>query len=505
MIPTSTPTSFVDWIRQVVDDNLESTLGHSSWVTWGKQHLTRHDCQKLRLVFLIGEIHDDLADSVIADLLQMSAEDAAKPINILIDSPGGFASAAHRIRQAISEIPNKLRTICIGQASSAALPILIAGAPGERFAAAKSRLMIHNTQSTTRFTFSVSNHEIESGQQPELVAKLERELRQFIITKSKELNQSEQRSEAESHQQQYIQALTENSNLDDQWLSKAIDQTPELYLQPKEARKHGLIDHLIDGDPMKLIGLNPTNESEATHSRPIVASELRYQTLRRALEASTLLPRQQRLKWRVLILSQGMREDEIETIAADLKEMSGQNKKADISLFIDGSFYSGRAHEKMDRICQTMLKIPNDIRTISFRSFGPAVALLAAGTKGKRFALAGSNIILPADDVQHTHFKIQIDRSGVETQDSRTVDPNLIFRNIRPQFKNFMAEEIKQLKPIVRSIRAWQQKLIDSSDLTADKLQGALSTQEVYLTANQARNCNIVDHIVCGLEDIDTF
>ncbi|MBR1918146.1 MAG: ATP-dependent Clp protease proteolytic subunit [Spirochaetales bacterium] len=98
---------------------------------------------KERIIFLDGEIRDDMADLVVAQLLFLEAEDPKKDINLYINSPGGSVTAGLAIYDTMQYIQPEVRTICLGQACSMASLLLAAGAPGKRMILPYARVMIH--------------------------------------------------------------------------------------------------------------------------------------------------------------------------------------------------------------------------------------------------------------------------------------------------------------------------------------------------------------------------
>ncbi|MDY4888792.1 MAG: ATP-dependent Clp protease proteolytic subunit [Sphaerochaetaceae bacterium] len=96
-----------------------------------------------RIVFLDGEINDNTADLVVAQLLFLEAENPQKEISLYINSPGGSVTAGLAIYDTMQYIRSSVSTICIGQAASMAALILAGGKEGRRFALPSSRVMIH--------------------------------------------------------------------------------------------------------------------------------------------------------------------------------------------------------------------------------------------------------------------------------------------------------------------------------------------------------------------------
>ena len=98
---------------------------------------------KDRIVFLGGPINDDVANSIVAQLLFLESEDPDKDIHLYINSPGGVVTAGLAIYDTMQYIKPDVSTICIGQAASMGSLLLTAGAKGKRFALPLARIMIH--------------------------------------------------------------------------------------------------------------------------------------------------------------------------------------------------------------------------------------------------------------------------------------------------------------------------------------------------------------------------
>lgn len=98
---------------------------------------------KDRIVMLGGPINDDVANSVVAQLLFLESEDPDKDIHLYINSPGGVVTAGLAIYDTMQYIKPDVSTICIGQAASMGSLLLTAGTKGKRFALPLARIMIH--------------------------------------------------------------------------------------------------------------------------------------------------------------------------------------------------------------------------------------------------------------------------------------------------------------------------------------------------------------------------
>ena len=98
---------------------------------------------KERIIFISGPIVDELANSVIAQLLFLNYEDTKKDIQMYINSPGGSVSAGLAIYDTMQHIKPDVSTICVGMAASMGATLLSAGTKGKRYALPNSEIMIH--------------------------------------------------------------------------------------------------------------------------------------------------------------------------------------------------------------------------------------------------------------------------------------------------------------------------------------------------------------------------
>lgn len=98
---------------------------------------------KDRIIFLGSEIDDMVANSIIAQLLFLAAEDPEKDIHLYINSPGGSITAGMAIYDTMQYIKPDVSTICVGMAASMGAFLLTAGAKGKRYALPNSEVMIH--------------------------------------------------------------------------------------------------------------------------------------------------------------------------------------------------------------------------------------------------------------------------------------------------------------------------------------------------------------------------
>jgi ATP-dependent Clp protease protease subunit len=164
---------------------------------------------KDRIVFIGTEINDQVANTVIAQLLFLRAEDPKKDINVYINSPGGYINAGLAIYDTMRFMGYEINTYCLGQAASMAALLLAAGTKGKRYALPNSRIMIHQPSGGVTGT-SADIH---------LQAKEILVLKQMCANIMAELSG------------QPIAKLLEDSERD-------------FYMSPDEAVKYGLIDKI---------------------------------------------------------------------------------------------------------------------------------------------------------------------------------------------------------------------------------------------------------------------
>lgn len=98
---------------------------------------------KERVIFMVGQVEDHMANLIVAQLLFLEAENPDKDIHLYINSPGGSVTAGLAIYDTMQFIKPDVSTMCIGQAASMGALLLTGGAAGKRFALPNSRMMIH--------------------------------------------------------------------------------------------------------------------------------------------------------------------------------------------------------------------------------------------------------------------------------------------------------------------------------------------------------------------------
>lgn len=166
---------------------------------------------KDRIIMLSGPIDDDLANSIISQLLFLDAQDSEKDIYLYINSPGGVVTAGLAIYDTMNFIKADVQTIVMGMAASMASVLASSGTKGKRFALPHSEVMIHQPSGGAQ------------GQQTEIEIAAEQ-----ILKTRKELNK----------------ILSENSG---QPLEKInLDTERDNYLSAQDAVDYGLIDGIME-------------------------------------------------------------------------------------------------------------------------------------------------------------------------------------------------------------------------------------------------------------------
>ncbi|SPX86954.1 ATP-dependent Clp protease proteolytic subunit precursor [Moraxella ovis] len=123
-----------------------------------------------RVIFLTGQVEDNMANLIVAQLLFLEADNPEKDVHLYINSPGGVVTAGMAIYDTMNFIKPDVSTICMGQAASMGSFLLSAGEKGKRYALANSRIMIH--QPLGGFRGQASDIEIHAREIIQLKAKL---------------------------------------------------------------------------------------------------------------------------------------------------------------------------------------------------------------------------------------------------------------------------------------------------------------------------------------------
>ena len=125
---------------------------------------------KERIIFLTGQINDNVASLITAQLLFLEAEDPKKEIYLYINSPGGLVTAGLGIYDTMQYVKPDISTLCIGQAASMGSFLLAAGTKGKRFSLPNSRVMVH--QQSAGFQGQVTDIEIHANEVSSLKKRL---------------------------------------------------------------------------------------------------------------------------------------------------------------------------------------------------------------------------------------------------------------------------------------------------------------------------------------------
>ena len=167
---------------------------------------------KDRIIFVGGPIDDNMANTVIAQLLYLESEDPKKEIQMYINSPGGEVYSGMAIYDTIRYIKPKVSTICVGLAASMASFLLAGGEQGKRFALPNSRILVHQPMGGVK------------GQASDIKIQAEE-----ILKIRKEMNE----------------ILSKNTGKSLSIIEKDTDR--DFYMRAKEAKEYGIIDKVISG------------------------------------------------------------------------------------------------------------------------------------------------------------------------------------------------------------------------------------------------------------------
>ena len=165
---------------------------------------------KDRIIFVDGEINDQTADLVVAQLLFLESENPDKDINMYINSPGGSVTAGLAIYDTMQYVKCDIQTICMGQAASMGAILLAGGTIGKRYALPSSRVMIHQPRGGAE------------GQESDIA------IRAKEIIRLKKLN---------------IKYLSEQTGKPEEEL--AHDMERDFFMSAEEAKEYGIVDHVM--------------------------------------------------------------------------------------------------------------------------------------------------------------------------------------------------------------------------------------------------------------------
>lgn len=134
---------------------------------------------KDRIIMLNGEVNNQSANSIIMQMLVLSAEDAVSDIYFYINSPGGSVTDGMALFDTMQAIPNDVVTICLGSAASMGSFLLSGGTPGKRYALTNSRLMYHQVMSGISGGTQYVDMETSVNETKKLYEKLNKYLSEF--------------------------------------------------------------------------------------------------------------------------------------------------------------------------------------------------------------------------------------------------------------------------------------------------------------------------------------
>ena len=152
---------------------------------------------KERIIFLTGQINDNVASLVTAQLLFLEAEDPKKEIYLYINSPGGLVTAGLGIYDTMQYIKPDVATICLGQAASMGAFLLAGGAKGKRSALPNSRIMIHQPMG------GAEGQATDIKIQAEEIVRIKKQLNTIL---SKNTGQTIKKIEADTDRDNYLSA-----------------------------------------------------------------------------------------------------------------------------------------------------------------------------------------------------------------------------------------------------------------------------------------------------------
>ena len=167
---------------------------------------------KDRIIFLGTPVSDQVANTIIAQLLYLESEDPDKGIDLYINSPGGSVTAGLAIFDTMQYVKPEISTICLGQAASMGALLLSAGEKGKRYALPHSRILIHQPLLRGGLGGQATDIEIQARE---------------IIRLKERLNE----------------ILVENTGQNMERIERDTDR--DYYMSAEEASKYGLIDHVI--------------------------------------------------------------------------------------------------------------------------------------------------------------------------------------------------------------------------------------------------------------------
>ena len=165
---------------------------------------------KERIIFLGGPVTDQVANSIIAQLLFLSSKDPEKEIQFYINSPGGVVTAGLAIYDTMQYVKPQISTVCVGMAASMAAVLLAAGTKGKRFALPNSQILLHQVMG------GVTGEAVEIEITARQIMKIKEKINKILS----------------KHTRQPLEKIEKDTDRD-------------FYLSSEEAKNYGLIDQVI--------------------------------------------------------------------------------------------------------------------------------------------------------------------------------------------------------------------------------------------------------------------
>ena len=166
---------------------------------------------KDRIIFLAGPIIDPVANSIIAQILYLAAQDPAKEIKFYINSPGGILTSALAIYDTMQYVKCPVSTVCVGAAASGAAVLLAAGTKGKRFALPNAEILLHQVAIS-----GLGGQAVEVEIAAKQIVKLKDKINKILV----------------KHTGQPLARLEKDTDRD-------------FYLSAQEAKEYGIVDEVI--------------------------------------------------------------------------------------------------------------------------------------------------------------------------------------------------------------------------------------------------------------------
>ena len=332
------------------------------------QRLLRH-----RIIFLGQQVDDDLANRICAELILLAAEDDKRDINLYINSPGGSVYAGMAIYDMMQYVPNDVATYAMGMAASMGQFLLTAGAHGKRYAMPHAAILMHQPHG------GIGGTATDIRIQAEQSLYLKRVLAERIAMHT---GQS-RRADRDRLRPRPLVHRGRGEGL--------------RVRRPRRAQRDRGPDHRAG-----LMSWTPRAEQEANvmagNEHPVLArpAQARYVlpsfVERTSYGIKEMNPYNKLFEERIIFLGVQIDDASANDVMAQLITLESIDPDRDILIYINSP---GGSMTSMMAIYDTMQYIQPEIQTFCLGQAASAAAvLLAAGTKGKRFALPNSRILI---------------------------------------------------------------------------------------------------------------